>query len=104
MSDWRSDTKSKGNELDRVIKIGDRLGKIIVQSLEARTDFKTENRGTSWDVPPTLINHSSTHSVVAKSLVSVLLQHFILSERRLFLARASTVGFSTKVRTNGIPF
>ena len=48
MSDWRSDTKSKGNELDRVIKIGDRLGKIIVQSLEARTDFKTENRGTSW--------------------------------------------------------
>ena len=50
MSDWRSDTKSKGNELDRVIKIGDRLGKIIVQSLEARTDFKTENRGTSWDI------------------------------------------------------
>ena len=50
MSDWRSDTKSKGNELDRVIKIGDRLGKIIVQSLEPRTDFKTENRGTSWDI------------------------------------------------------
>ena len=45
VSDWRSDTKSKGDELDRVIKIGDRLGKIIVQSLEARTDFKTENRG-----------------------------------------------------------
>ena len=60
MSDWRSDTKSKGNELDRVIKIGDRLGKIIVQSLEARTDFKTENRGTSWVMGYMTRNESET--------------------------------------------
>ena len=60
VSDWRSDTKSKGNELDRVIKIGDRLGKIIVQSLEARTGFKTENRGTSWVMGYMTRNESET--------------------------------------------